>query len=71
MELIERKTDRGFQRVDFTDMFDNNCSIQESSNIEKSIWIGQDENRMIIKQEDCLTIALYLIEFYKNGELFQ
>lgn len=70
LEIIRSVTNRHFERLDFKDMYDNECSIQESSNIEKSIWVGTNENRMIIKQEDCLEIALYLLNFYKNGELF-
>ena len=70
MKIKKQDTQRGFQRLDFKDKYDNDCSIQESSNIESSLWIGTNENRMIIDREDCLTIALYLIDFYKNGKLY-
>lgn len=70
-DIKEWKTNRGFQRIDFKDMYDKPSSIQVSSNIDESLWIGTDENRMLINREDCKKVAKYLMKFYKKGILFK
>jgi hypothetical protein len=43
MELKERKTQRGFQIVEFDDYYGQKCSLQESSMVEPAaIWLGVD-----------------------------
>lgn len=33
-------TDRGFGRAEFTDVYGNECSIQESSSVLPRLWLG-------------------------------
>lgn len=42
--MKKTKTDRGFQRIEFTDRLGEACSIQESSlATEQAIWIGVND----------------------------
>ena len=39
--MKETKNIRGFSRIEFNDLYDNKCSIQESSlATESAIWLG-------------------------------
>lgn len=38
-------TQRGFAKKEFKDRFGAKCSLQESSNIIPSIWLGVDEEQ--------------------------
>ena len=71
IDIKEKDTERGFERVEFKDKYNNDCSIQVSSNIESQLWIGVNENRMLIEQEDCIDIAMYLLRFYYEGKLYK
>lgn len=42
--MRKRKTARGFSSIEFKDVYDVKCSIQESSSgIKACIWIGADD----------------------------
>lgn len=44
MKLKKTKTSRGFSRVEFTDTYGTECTIQKSSLAEKdAIWIGVEK----------------------------
>lgn len=41
MQLQQTTTDRGFSLIEFKDLYENRCSIQESSIIDiPAIWLG-------------------------------
>lgn len=43
-EVKPRATERGFGKVEFTDLYGSDCSLQESSlATEGAIWLGVDE----------------------------
>jgi hypothetical protein len=42
MEFKEGTTDRGFDRIGFTDAYGTECSIQKSSMTIDAIWLGVD-----------------------------
>ncbi len=46
------KTERGFQRVEFKDSYGEECSVQESSSCEASIWLGIDKPALSIMARD-------------------
>ncbi len=42
--IIEQTTNRGFVRLEFSDLYEKNCSIQESSlATDEAIWLGCNE----------------------------
>jgi len=43
MKLKKEKTNREFTYTTFKDSYGNKCSLQMSSSIEPSIWLGCDE----------------------------
>lgn len=40
-----RRTERGFCYKEFTDRYGCKCSLQESSLVDPSIWLGPDETQ--------------------------
>ena len=40
-----KKTDRGFCYKEFTDRYGCECSLQESSLVDPSIWLGPNETQ--------------------------
>lgn len=63
------KTQRGFKRTDFKDCYGANCSIQESSSIEPRIWLGENNNRMILDRKLSWKIANRLLWFTFFGKV--
>ncbi len=64
------KTERGFAIVPFIDTYGESCSLQKSSSaMEDKIWLGVDENRMHLNQEQVEMLLPHLQNFVKNGEL--
>ncbi len=58
MKIKKTKTNRGFDRIDFTDRYDNECSIQLSSlATEDAIWFGIDEARPHIMARDAIAMG--------------
>lgn len=51
--MIQTTTERGFDLIEFTDRYDNKCSIQKSSLAsEDAIWIGvSDANPQIMASQ--------------------
>jgi hypothetical protein len=74
-------TERGFGRGDFKDLYDVDCSIQESSlATEEAIWLGCDHEthndsgracgaRMHLTREMAGELAQILMRFSYTGEL--
>lgn len=73
-------TGRGFARADFDDLYDNHCSIQESSLATvNAIWLGVHEGsaqydsqtsaRMHLNQEQAAALIPLLERFVKTGRL--
>lgn len=48
------KTERGFERLEFIDSYGEECSIQESSNVDPYIWLGVNQPRCIILCSDAI-----------------
>ena len=57
------KTQRGFRKTDFKDMYNQECSIQQSSNIIPSIWVGVNNDRMILDRKMAREIGNRLVWF--------
>ena len=73
-----RKTNRGFDRAEFIDRYNQKCSIQKSSiATEDCIWLGVDINikgedvgeRMHLTQEAVRNLLPALNHFIDTGEL--
>ncbi len=71
-----RKTDRGFSIGEFTDRYDNPCSIQKSSlAFERCIWLGVSEAetetgpRMHLTQQMVADLLPLLQRFVDTGEI--
>lgn len=79
MSLIIVPTDRGFDRVDFTDANGDACSIQKSSvATDDLIWLGQNTgthhhgaclSRMHLTQAHVRELLPLLHHFAETGEL--
>lgn len=80
MKIKLYKTQRGFLRGDFTDLYGSKCSIQESSLADISaLWLGvhegsaeyetQNSSRMHISVEMAAALIPLLKKFVKTGGL--
>lgn len=66
------KTERGFVRIDFRDLYNETCSIQESSLAEQAaIWLGCDKDRMHLSQDLAIQLIPLLQKFVDDGTLPQ
>lgn len=64
------KTGRGFLRGEFSDLYGEKCSIQESSlATEDAIWLGADDNRMHLDRNMATNIVMHLQRFIETGRL--
>ena len=74
------KTERGFVRIDFTDLYGQECSLQESSlATDDAIWLGCNEGkhptdgvcyaRMHLNREMVEELIVHLYTFLQTGEL--
>ncbi len=73
------KTSRGFRRTDFLDLYEEKCSLQESSlATDNAIWLGCNEGlhidgeccaRMHLNQEHVLELIPLLQYFVETGKL--
>lgn len=69
------QTSRGFGLVNFTDKYDQSCSLQKSSlATEDCIWFGVDNAaithpRMHLTQDMVKELLPYLQKFVETGEL--
>lgn len=67
-----KKTNRGFDLIEFTDRYDKECSLQKSSlATEDAIWLGRDskEARMHLTQEMVAKLLPYLQKFVETGDI--
>lgn len=65
-----KHTPRGFSVVEFTDSFNTKCSIQEASSASESrIWLGVENHRMLLSQEEVKSLMPILQSFVETGEL--
>lgn len=79
--VVYEKTERGFSRVDFDDLYGDRCSLQKSSLAsEDAIWLGQNEPtfhhvtgsalcRMHLSRMDVIWLLPILEHFARTGEL--
>ncbi len=64
------RTNRGFGKIDFTDHYNQNCSLQESSlATEAAIWLGTTENRMHLTVDMVRDLLPYLHSFVNTGQI--
>ena len=68
-DMKKYKTNRGFERINFRDLYGNLCSIQESSNVIETIWLGVDNNRMILDKKLSWKIVIRLLKFILTGKI--
>lgn len=80
MKLKKRNTNRGFGIIEFTDSYEQECSIQMSSNVIPHLWIGVDNtgprtgnedisSRIHIKQKDIPKLIKILQKYVDTGEI--
>jgi hypothetical protein len=76
VEMEVKPTQRGFWRVEFTDRYGAECSLQKSSlATEDAIWLGVDKPfmaeslRMHLTQDMVKELLPLLQHFAKTGEL--
>lgn len=74
-------TSRGFERIDFTDCYNKDCSLQQSSAIRDSdipgasfIWLGPNDgaytnevDRMHLNREQVSQLVTYLVNWMNTG----
>lgn len=71
------KTERGFEVIEFKDIYGNECSLQQSSIAlcEKpgtgAIWFGTDKDRMHIDLKLLKKLLLHLQSWKKNGSFYK
>lgn len=81
MYLCKTRTERGFQIVKFEDCYQQQCSIQQSSNLKKQIWLGADNvsydekdepynSRACLGRKEAFKVAFRLFVFAITGRLF-
>ena len=69
-------TERGFQRIDWLDLYRQPCSLQQSSLALYSepgagaVWLGQGENRMHLSVSEVDSLIAYLQNWMQTGKLF-
>ena len=64
-------TSRGFPRITFNDLYQEECSLQMSSKAGKPcIWLGDDRNRMHLDQDMVEQLLPFLLQFVKKGRLY-
>lgn len=64
------RTERGFRRGDFQDLYDKACSIQQSSLADQeAIWLGTDGDRMHLDRGHAAELATILQHFADTGQL--
>lgn len=57
--MEKEKTERGFDRLSFTDRYGDLCSLQKSSlATEDTIWLGIDKAKPIIMATDAKKLGL-------------
>ena len=63
-------TERGFEKAKFSDIYGENCSIQESSLASQSaIWLGVDDHRMHLDRDMAAALIPLLWQFVATGKL--
>lgn len=60
---------RGFYFATFKDRYGESCSIQESSSVVPSIWLGVDGNRMHLSRKMVKDLLPLLTRFAEHGVL--
>lgn len=64
------KSNRGFTVGDFIDLYNNSCSIQESSlATQPALWLGVDDLRMHLTQGMAENLIPLLQHFVDTGNL--
>lgn len=67
------QSERGFDTVNFVDLFGQPCSLTKSSSaIEASVWIGVSDgtsNSMHLSQESVRRLLPFLQRFAETGEI--
>jgi len=68
---------RGLKRITFKDLYKQQCSMQESSLIIHTIWLGveldlhdKEAGRMILTQKMAWNLIKYLFRFVITGKLY-
>lgn len=72
-------TNRGFQKISFTDERGASCSIQQSSAWldetskpgESALWLGMGEHRMHLDRDRTEYLIEKLTMFLRDGNLFE
>jgi hypothetical protein len=63
-------TGRGFSRGEFTDLYGEPCSIQDSSlATDDAIWLGADANRMHLSRAHAVALLPLLQRFVDTGTI--
>jgi len=64
---------RGFEIIEFTDRYDSECSLQQSSLAEfeppgsSAVWLGVDDDRMHLDVEQVKTLIARLQAWLDTG----
>ena len=70
--IIQETTHKGFIRLEFEDLYENQCSLQESSLVtEYAIWFGINNNRMHLTQNQIEQLLPILERFVETGGLIE
>lgn len=75
MAMIESRTGRGFELIEFNDYYDKPCSLQQSSLALyelpgcSAVWLGQGENRMHLDQQRVEELVKRLQRWLETGKI--
>lgn len=68
------ETDRGFERIEFEDINDQLCSLQQSSAIiydgppwSSAVWLGRGGERMHLDREQVAALVAHLSAWLQTG----
>lgn len=75
-----KRTERGFERIDFMDNSLGPCSVQQSSVIldypgslqdpgSSALWLGRDNNRMHLDRDQVRELVAHLQAWLETGSL--
>lgn len=74
-EVTESKTERGFELVEFADIYGKQCSLQQSSLAKydqpgtTAVWLGEGENRMHLDEDLARMLVIRLSHWLESGSI--
>jgi hypothetical protein len=68
------KIERGFELIEFTDIYGKPCTLQQSSAAiyegppgSSAVWLGQGDDRMHLSHEQVIALVAHLSAWLQTG----